>query len=115
MNTIKFKNGTQLEHLSAFETSEFYDNAERRTITVDFSPQTVSFEELNNAATFENTKELEFSSDESSEVTKQLLEDYCIKISVKLHTQSEQEVLTLKLGKLTVIEKQLLALGLNYK
>ncbi len=112
---IKFKNGLELQHLVAIETEEFYDNAQRRTLTVNFNPQIVSFEELNNAATFENTKSLEFSSDESGEVQKQAFEDYCIKISVKLHTENEQEVLTLKLGKLTVIEKQLLALGLNYK
>ncbi len=109
--TIKFNNNESLNYKEALETEEFYDNALRRTLSVDFDVTDVDFQTLQAlSATSDNLQLLELYENEQS---KTILDDYSIRIALILHEKNGTDTITLKLGKLTYIEKQLELLGIQ--
>lgn len=77
MHKIKIAN-TEFEYLSAYETSENYNNEMRRTLTVTCEAGVIGLTELNALLTKDNLASIELSNDEFG------ITDYCDGYTIKL-------------------------------
>lgn len=115
---IKFKNGTNLKYLKALETEEYFNGANRRTLTFECPPGVVKIDELNAMISDEaNTSCIELS---NGDVTN-IYDGYVLKLKcgienklIRAETPDTPAVyedrLIFKLGKRTYLEQQLLNL-----
>lgn len=126
MMKIKLANGTEFEYERAEETSEFYDNANRRTLTLRMKPEGLTLDAVNAAfsdAAATASLALTNYNEDGSIFARNIYDHYSIKISVSCEpvavgedaetgAELKADRIIVKLGKLTYIEQQLAALGL---
>lgn len=108
-STIKFADGTTLKIISARENREIYDGADRETLCVYISPDTVTLDALNKLLnSVQNLKEITVTQND----TKTIYNDYCIKMRLSCEKEySTDETVIIKLGRYTTVEKKLSELG----
>ncbi len=110
---IKFSNNKEFEYLKAIETEEYFNGSNRRTLTFEFNPKLVDISELNSIASDEeNVKIITLTNKEITNI----YEEYILRLKIEIDQKYDTEkitqtdlddVLILKLGKLTPVEKAL--------
>ena len=120
---VKFADGTVIPYLNAKEQPEFYDNANRRVLEINFAKDTVSLDALDHlVSNIENVKKIVLINE--LEKMENIFDYYQIKMQVSCAPvvvsrdestciEKKEEQITLKLGRLTPIEQQLAALGVQ--
>lgn len=109
MLKIKFVNGTEVPYLEALETEEFYNGSSRRTLTFEMDAATTNVQELSDLCTENNCAVLELTNTDL-EITN-IYEDYILKLSCGtkmvfvVEDNSSREIVELKLGKRTFMER----------
>ena len=119
---IIFKNEETFEYIDALETSTFYDNANRRMLQITMSKDAVSLEKINDILSDETNLTQITLVNEEENITN-YYDDYQIKMSLTVKPEVigqdengadiKEERIVFKLGRLTTIEKQLKALGIQ--
>jgi hypothetical protein len=117
--TIKLADNTTFQFTSSFEDEEFYNNANRRVLTIECASGAIGLDALNGLLTEENTATITLTNDEE-EITN-IFEGYVLKLSmgVKQRVTSQtdgptivEDYIEIKLAKRTYIEQMLHNLGL---
>lgn len=110
MLLIKFANGTEVPYVEALETEERYNGSSRRTLTFEMNEET-NVQELSDLCTEENCAVLELINTKLG-VTN-VYDDYILKLACgnKMEYSPEdnatRQIVELKLGKRTFVEKAL--------
>lgn len=123
--TVKFANGKELPYLEAYEAPEYYDNANRRVLRLVFDPAQAALEEVNALASdTDDLMTLTLINDSQNPSAVSVYHNYGLKLGVSLEpvvigedaatgAEIRAERITLKLGRYTPIELQLMRLGLQ--
>ena len=119
---IIFNNEQVFDYIEAIETSVFYDNANRRMLQITMSKDEVSLDEINQIVSDENNLTQIVLVNEEEGIFN-YYDNYQIKMSLMVKPEVigqsddgadiKEERIIFKLGKLTTIEKQLKALGIQ--
>lgn len=119
---IIFKNEEAFEYIEAMETSTFYDNANRRMLQITMATDAVALETIN-AIISDETNLTQIALVNEEENITNYYDDYQIKMSLMVKPEVvgtdengvdiKEERIVFKLGRLTPIEKQLKALGIQ--
>lgn len=124
MYTITFANGTTWQHDEAIETGEFYDGAQRRTLSVRLIDPLSLDEVQNTLRDPQNTASVTLACyEDETLIAETIYERYEIKIEIaqrpvvvgvneETGEEMKEERISFKLGRLTPIEIKLAALGL---
>lgn len=120
---LKAKIGTiEMEYLDAIETEEYYNGANRRTLTITAAADAVGVDELHAALTESNLASVTLSNTDPE--VSNVYDGYVLPLACGMQSvQTSEETpeipakyeqrLVLKLGKRTYIEEQLRRLGLG--
>lgn len=109
---IKFVNGKTQVYLNAFETEEYYNGSNRRTLTFEIARDAADLEKLDVLCTEDNLARLELINEEE-DITN-IYDSYVLKLKlgveqklVNADTNTYVDRVILKVGKRTYIEQKL--------
>jgi hypothetical protein len=118
--TVKLANNATFEFIEAFEGEEFYNNANRRVLTISCDKDAMGLDDLNNLLTETSLSSISLINEELQ--TTNILEGYVLKLAVGIKQKVTPQVdapnivedyIEIKLAKRTYIEQQLFDLGIG--